>query len=221
MGLACSQIRLLTLTARKADCESGISMGAMKKMALTREQSTLSQQYYSKLQSKQISYYDDGQYNKMNYGYLMGYGANYMPITGDTKALKEDNSMILTDYNGQVVMSSAYANAIISVLGASAMDGNGRGGTFSVDSIPAILAALIPGRTEAEFKSVMGKSDEAIESEYTAENVNTLTGESTGTTTQVDNSDTKKDLIQKLVDFITQFFQQQLHMVGQQNITKK
>lgn len=54
MGLACSNIRLLTLTARKADCEYGISIDSMRKMALTREQSALSQEYYSKLQSKQF-----------------------------------------------------------------------------------------------------------------------------------------------------------------------
>ena len=57
MGLACSQIRLLTLTARKADCEYGISVTSMRKMALSREQTQLSQEYQSKLQSKQISYY--------------------------------------------------------------------------------------------------------------------------------------------------------------------
>ena len=57
MGLACSQARLLTLTARKADCEYGISMNSMHKMALTREMSELSQDYYSKLQAKKISYY--------------------------------------------------------------------------------------------------------------------------------------------------------------------
>ena len=42
MGLACSNIRLLTLTARKADCEYGISIDSMRKMALSREQSNFS-----------------------------------------------------------------------------------------------------------------------------------------------------------------------------------
>ena len=55
MGLACSQIRLLTLTARKADCEYGISVDSMRKMALTREQSQLSKEYQSKLKSKQVA----------------------------------------------------------------------------------------------------------------------------------------------------------------------
>ena len=77
MGLACSQIRLLTLTARKADCEYGISIDSMQKMALSREQTQLSQEYNSKLKAKQISYYANGKYNKINYSYLMGYGNNY------------------------------------------------------------------------------------------------------------------------------------------------
>ena len=34
MGLAVSNIRLLSLTARKADCEYNISIDSMKKMAL-------------------------------------------------------------------------------------------------------------------------------------------------------------------------------------------
>ena len=93
MGLACSQARLLTLTARKADCEYGISIASMHKMALTREMSELSQDYYSKLQSKQISYFANGKYNKMNYGYLMGYGSNYTSVWNQDKyALKDDNS---------------------------------------------------------------------------------------------------------------------------------
>lgn len=207
MGLACSQIRLLTLTARKADCEHGISVDSMKKMALTREQSELSKQYYSKLQSKQISYYNNGQYNKINYGYLMGYGADYSPIFKDSAALKKDNSMILTDYKGQVILNNSYAKAITTVLGSSAMDAQGHGGTFSKDAIPAILAALIPGRSEEEFSAIINKNNnEIFDSNYNANNQNTLTGENTGTTTTVDNSDTNKELIQKLVDFYYPIF---------------
>ena len=155
MGLACSNIRLLTLTARKADCEYGISIDSMRKMALSREQSNLSKEYYSKLQAKSIAYYDNGKYNKINYSYLMGYGANYAAITNGSKPLKSENSMILTDYKGQVVMDDAYANALVAVLGSSAMDSNGRGGTFSTDKIPEILAKLVPGHTAEEFKAVM------------------------------------------------------------------
>ena len=57
MGLSIDQIRLLTLTERKSDCEYEISIDSMEKMALVREQSELSQQYYNKLQAKNIAYY--------------------------------------------------------------------------------------------------------------------------------------------------------------------
>ena len=48
MGLAASQAMLLMLTSRKASCEYGISIDSMQKMALTREMSQLTNEYYSK-----------------------------------------------------------------------------------------------------------------------------------------------------------------------------
>ena len=204
MGLACSQIRLLTLTARKADCEYGISVASMRKMAITREQSALAQEYNSKLQTKSIVYYDNGQYNKINYNYLMGYGSNYTAITSGNKALKDENSMILTDYKGQVVLSSDYANAITAVLGSSAMDSNGRGGTFSSSQIPAILAELIPGYTEEQFQTVL--DGENITTSYEANGVQTITGEENGNKITVDNSDTSTSILQELIDFYYPIF---------------
>lgn len=205
MGLACSQIRLLTLTARKADCEYGISIDSMRKMALSREQTQLSQEYNSKLKAKQISYFANGKYNKINYSYLMGYGSNYTAITNGSQPLKSENSMILTDYKGQVVMSKAYADAITSVLGSSAMDSQGRGGTFSVDKIPEILAKLVPGQSADTFKTVIDNGK--ISSEYDADSVQTITGKSKNTTVTVDNTDSSTELIQKLVDFYYPIFQ--------------
>ena len=205
MGLASSQIRLLTLTARKADCEYGISINSMEKMALTREQSELSREYQSKLQSKQISYYANGQYNLINYGYLMGYGANYTAITAGTQALKSDNSMILTDYKGQVVLSQSYANAITAVLGSSAMNTQGQGGTFSTDKIPEILANLITGFTAEQFQTVI--DNEKLSSSYDADVVQTVTGESTGQNVEVDSSNSTTSLVQSIVDFYYPIFQ--------------
>ena len=205
MGLACSQIRLLTLTARKADCEFNISMGSMKKMALTRESAQLSQEYYSRLQSKQISYYANGQYSKMNYSYLMGYGNNYAAIWNGNQPLKSDNSMILADYKGQVVLSDSYAKAITDVLGSSVMDASGRGGTFSTDKIPEILAALCPGIKAEEFKSVIDNTDFGSYS-YDSHGVNTITKEETGSQTVTNNTDTVKSKIQQLVDFYYPIF---------------
>ena len=206
MGLACSNIRLLTLTARKADCEYGISIDSMQKMALSREQTQLSQEYNNKLKAKQISYYANGKYNKINYSYLMGYGNNYSAVTGGTQPLKSQNSMILTDFKGQVVMSKAYANAITSVLGSSAMNTQGRGGTFSTDQIPAILAKLLPGFTEAQFKNAIdGKSQDSTS--YDANGKQTITGEDTGNKVTVDNTKTATSKIQSIVDFYYPIFQ--------------
>ena len=206
MGLACSNIRLLTLTARKADCEYGISIDSMQKMALSREQTQLSQEYNSKLKAKQISYYANGKYNKINYSYLMGYGNNYAAVTGGTQPLKSQNSMILTDFKGQVVMSKAYASAITSVLGSSAMNAQGRGGTFSTDQIPAILAKLLPGFTEEQFKNAIdGKSQNSTS--YDANGVQTITGNSTGNKVTVDNTETTTKKIQSIVDFYYPIFQ--------------
>ena len=203
MGLAASQVRLLTLTARKADCEYGISIDSMRKMALTREQSELSKEYYRKLQSKTISYYNNGQYCKMNYNYLMGYGADYTAITSGSKPLKDDNSMILTDYKGQVIMSDAYAKALTSVLGSSALDSNGRGGTFSTDNIPAIIAKLVPGYSEEQFKALMDGN--TVPSSYDANVIKTLTGKEVGSTT-VDSSETISTKLQQIIDFYEPIF---------------
>lgn len=205
MGLACSQARLLTLTARKADCEYGIAIASMQKMGLTREMSQLSQDYYSQLQSKQISYYANGQYNKMNYQYLMGYGSNYTAIWNNDKyALKEENSMVLTDYKGQVVLSDDYAKAITSVLGPSAMNKDGQGGTFSTDKIAAIIAALCPGFTAETFQTIIDGDN--LSSEYGAHGVNTLTGEENGNKITVDNSSSVTEKAQAIVDFYLPIF---------------
>lgn len=205
MGLACSQIRLLTLTRRKADCETGISIKSMEKMAITREQSELSQEYYSRLQAKQISYYANGKYNKVNYNYLMGYGTNFASIWNKDKyAMKEENSMILSDYNGRVVLGDSYAKAITDVLGAGAIDRNGRGGTFSTDNIAKILGALCPGYSAETFQKII--DEEELTSSYSATATNTLTGESTGKKVTVDNSATATEKAKAIVDFYYPIF---------------
>ena len=203
MGLAASQARLLTLTARKGDCEYGISIRAMEKMSLANDQSQLSSEYYSKLKAAKIAFYSGGQYQTMNYNYLMGY-QSYTAVTAGDYPLKTDNSMILTDASGRVVLSNNYVKALQNVLGSSCMDANGRGGTFSADKIPEILAQICTGFSVSDFKSVIdNKNVEA--SSYAGQNVDPATGESKGSTT-VDNTDSKKKLIQKVVDFYYPIF---------------
>ena len=198
MGLAASQARLLTLTRRKGDVEYRIAINTMHKTRLTSEQTELSQEYYSKLRSAQIAFYANGQYNKMNYNYLMGY-KDYSAILEGNVPLKKDNSMILSDYRGQVVLSKNYADAIKKVLGSSCMDGYGRGSTFSVDKIPEILAELATGFSADEYKAVIDANN-IKNSSYDATGMNLFSKEDTDSVT-VNNTDAKTSVIEKLVDF--------------------
>lgn len=207
MGLACSNIRLLTLTARKADCEYNISIDSMEKMALTREQSSLSQEYYAKLKNKSIAFYHNGKYNQMTYQYLMGRGKNIAAVIRGNWPLKDDNSMILTDYNGSVVLNKEYADVLKSVLGDGCMDGFGRGTTFSKDKIPAILAKLCSDSSALSanvFKKVMDGGQ--VPKEYSASIYKSLTGEDTGKDTTVDVSEKATAIVQKLIDFYSPIF---------------
>ena len=213
MGLACANIRLLTLTSRKADCEYNISIDTMEKMALTREQSELSSQYYAKLKNKNISFYANNQYNKINYQYLMGY-SNYNynfgglstleSVQKQQRALKDDNRMILTDFNGAVVMDRKYKDALTQVLGPNCIDNMGRGGTFSKSYIPALIAAVCgePSFTEDKIKAVLEGGNSDYSYSFTGQKV--LSGEdsSEGTKTLTKETET----IQAIIDFYYPIF---------------
>jgi len=203
MGLGIGQVRLLTLTARKADCEYGISIDSMEKMALAREQSNLSQEYYSKLKASKITYFANGQYNKMNYGYLMGYGKNFLPITRGTAALKSDNSMILTDYKGSVVVNGGIAAILEEKYG---VNPQGRGGTFSQDDIPELISKLMNGVITAdEIKTIQNGG--TVNRVCNATVYKTLTGEAAGTNSNYDYSEKVTELFQKIIDFYTPILQ--------------
>ena len=205
MGLSIDNIRLLTLTQRKADCEYNISIDSMEKMAITREQSALSQEYYSRLKSKNIAYYANGQYNQMDYGYLMGYTCNTLNMMyNNPSALKKDNSMILTDSYGLVVLGSSYVSTMTKVLGSSCIDAKGRGTTFSDDKIPELIASIAGTSITAEkVKKVMGGG--TVESSYGATPTNTMTLSGEGSTTH-SNTNTVTEMYQKLIDFYQPIF---------------
>ena len=200
MGLAASQSRYMFLTNRKADCEYWITINSMRKMQYTREMSKLSQEYNRELNQKKLAFYENGKYNDITYSYLMGYGKNYFTAFNNSKPLKDNPSMILTDYKGQVVLSDVYANAIMQVLGTSVMSGYGRGGTFDSSRIPEILAALCPPITAEEFQNGVQSH------EWSATKYNALTGEVTGTTT-VDSADQYNSKIEAIVNLYYPIFQ--------------
>lgn len=204
MGLACNQVAFLTLTRRKADCELGITLASGRKMQLSREMSDLASEYRAKLNATKVSYYADGKYNQVNYNYLMGYGKYTMPVTNGTAPVKSDNSMVLTDYKGAVVLAGDYSEAVLSVLGSSAMDAQGRGGTFSTAKIPEMLAYICQGIDADVFESVMNGGK--LSSEYSADILLTLGLTNTGSNTTVDNTELATASIQKLIDFYLPIF---------------
>lgn len=190
MGLAVGQVQLLSLTRRKADCERGISANALRKQALSREMSQLTRDYQSKISKKQVVYYDSGSYHKINYGYLMGYGnwvGNRDAILYDKKPLKDNNNMVLADYQGRVVLANNYADAIMTVTGV------GPGESFSEDDFPAILEKLMPIYTAEEY-------DQGIASyTWNATTINPITGE-TGTA-EGDSTEYARENMEKILDF--------------------
>jgi len=191
MGLAVGQIQLLSLTRRKADCERGISAIALRKMALTREMSQLTRDYQSKISQKQVVYYANGKYNKINYGYLMGYGNpidNVEAILLGKKALKDNNKMILSDYQGRVVLANSYAQAIMDVCGVA------QGAPFFQDDFPAIMEELTGGMfSEQEFANGIER--------YTWNAISTTPVSGESEETELDITDNINESIQKLIDF--------------------
>ena len=217
MGLAAPQARLLTLTSRKADCELGLSIDANEKMALSREQSDLTAQYFSLLNAKNICYYANGKYNDITYQYLMGYNnfnSNFGSLmTRSATAqkaqmdLKKDNSMVLADANGRIVMSDMYGKALQQVLGSGCIDSSGHGKTFSMDEIPAIIAAVCAlsgqsGITEDEISAVI--ENRKVTTSFGVTPTNNLTGEEDESF--VKESTHATDLIQAIVDLYYPIF---------------
>lgn len=103
MGLAAGQARLLTITARKSDCEYQSMRLSHQKIALSRELTDLSNEYQNSLdQTKLIyDYYGTGDTStQLSYGLMM-----------TPSALNEYNPILLTDTLGRVTLNSKYAAA--------------------------------------------------------------------------------------------------------------
>ncbi len=103
MGLAASQARLLTITARKSDCEFQSMRYSHQKIALSRDLANLSAEYQNSLDQTKLVYdfYGTGdETTPLSYGLMMTPSEmnGYLPI-------------LTTDAAGKVVLSSAYASA--------------------------------------------------------------------------------------------------------------
>ena len=103
MGLAASQARLLTITARKSDCEAQSMRYSHQKIALSRDLVNLSNEYQNSLDQTKLVYdfYGTGdETTLLNYGLMMTPSEmnGYLP-------------MMITDAAGKTVLSSQYAAA--------------------------------------------------------------------------------------------------------------
>ena len=103
MGLAAGQARLLSITARKSDCEFQSMRLSHQKIAMARELADLSNEYQDSLQMTKLvyDYYGKGDTSMaLSYSLLMSPSAlnDYMPV-------------ILTDELGRVTLNSKLAAA--------------------------------------------------------------------------------------------------------------
>lgn len=103
MGLSASQARLLTITARKSDCEYESMRLSHQKIALSRDMDVISAEYQDAINQTNLMYDFYGnntQANPLTYGLLMSPSAlnDYIPTT-------------ITDKSGRVVLNPALARA--------------------------------------------------------------------------------------------------------------
>ena len=121
MGLAASQVRMLSLTTRKAYLQKDLLQNSHRKIALSREMSKLSDKYYDALSQERIMYLSDsGEYKNLSYSFLMGKVGGVEDID-----VKDDTSLLLLNTkDGKVILSHDMANAIHFSKDALASDPN-------------------------------------------------------------------------------------------------
>ena len=103
MGLAASQARLLTITARKADCEFASMTLSHQKLALSRDMENVSNDYQNALSQTKLvyDYYGTGDTTMaLDYDLLMTPSVynDYYPKT-------------VTDANNRIILNSQLAAA--------------------------------------------------------------------------------------------------------------
>ena len=103
MGLSASQARLLTITARKSDCEYESMRLSHQKLALSRDMNNVSEEYQNAINQTKLIYdfYGNGsQEQQLSYNLLMSPSAlnDYIPT-------------LITDTSGRVVLNGGLARA--------------------------------------------------------------------------------------------------------------
>ena len=103
MGLSASQARLLTITARKSDCEYESMRLSHQKLALSRDMNNVSEEYQNAINQTKLVYdfYGNGsQQQQLSYNLLMSPSAlnDYIPSP-------------ITDTSGRIVLNGGLARA--------------------------------------------------------------------------------------------------------------
>jgi hypothetical protein len=130
MGLSASQARLLTITARKADCEFQSMQLSHQKIALSRDMENVSTEYQQALNQ-----------TKLVYDYY-GTGTSQMDLTYDLlmkpSIYNDYYPKLITDSQNRVVLDDRYAAAAIY----AGIPAEGLNGTSSSEVRDAFIRAL-------------------------------------------------------------------------------
>lgn len=147
MGLAASQARLLTITARKSDCEFESMSLSHQKLALARDMESVSTEYQNALNT-----------TKLTYDYY-GSGTSDMDLTYDllmTPSIYNDYyPKLITDSTNRVILNSQYAAA----AKAAGIPAEGLSGTPSSNVRNRFIEGLV---SEGVITSTMGAALEGI-----------------------------------------------------------
>ena len=133
-------------------------------------------------------------------------GIESSEYTNYTEVLQEmdEGSKVVTenkDGTGKVVIAAQYGNAIATAIG---LPDNKSGGKFGKESIPAIIAQLVPGYTPEEILKVMNGG--TIETSYQASLFETTTGEDTGKNTTINNTEKSTENLKAIINFYNPIF---------------
>lgn len=147
MGLAASQARLLTITARKSDCEYKSMAYSHQKIALSRDMNAVSAEYEDALSKTKLAYdfYGNGDTTTpLSYNLLTSPSVlnDYMPTT-------------VTDQSGRVVLNPELASA----ARAAGIPQEGLGCTSSSDVRNMFVQGLI---NAGIVTSTVGESIQAV-----------------------------------------------------------
>lgn len=130
MGLAASQARFLSITARKADCEYKSTDLAQQKLEITNQLSDISTQYASAMNATKLMWSNDA--------VTSDYGVNYALLMTPS-AMNDFNPYMITSPSGAIILNSEYAAA------AKAAGLSKAGGVGSQAQRDKFISALVLG----------------------------------------------------------------------------